>query len=535
MQGCSQAARGVCLGLAGAWLALGLWANSAPPSGAFESGPVRPPAGDSASETIDRLVFARHAALGIQTASVCSDAVFLRRLYLDVIGTLPTESEARAFLESQAPDKRRQLVEHLLEREEFADYWTMKWSDLLRLKAEFPINLWPNAVQAYHRYLRDSVRQNKPGDVLARELLTSSGSNFRVGQVNFYRAMQNRDPRGIAQTVALTFLGERTDRWPAGKLDGLAGFFAQVGFKATQEWKEEIVFFDVAQDTNRLAAQAAFPDGTPARLTGDRDPRQVFADWLLDAENPALARNLANRIWSWLLGRGIVHEPDDLRPDNLPSNPALLAHLERELVRGRYDLKQLFRTILGSQTYQLSSVPKTDTAEAAAQFAHYPLRQLEAEVLIDALNRLTGAHESYSSLIPEPFSFIPGEMRAIALPDGSITSAFLELFGRPPRDTGFESERQNLATAGQRLHLLNSTHVQRKLEQSRLVQLPARGKAPPRGLASGLYLAVLSRPPTPDELEAVERSIATTGGGPREVAIDLVWALINTPEFLYRH
>ena len=223
---------------------------------------------------------------------------------------------------------------------------------------------------------------------------------------------------------------------------------------------------DVASSstTPALASKAVFPDGTEAKLSPGEDPRVVFADWLIDAKNPWFSRNIVNRIWAWLLGRGIIHEPDDIRPDNPPSNPELLAFLERELMAAQYDLKPIFRLILNSQTYQLSSVGHSDRPEAAANFARYPLRRLEAEVLIDALNQITGTSEQYSSAIPEPFTYIPEGQRSIALPDGSITSSFLEMFGRPPRDTGLEAERSNRPTADQRLHLLNSSHIQRKIE-----------------------------------------------------------------------
>ena len=218
------------------------------------------------------------------------------------------------------------------------------------------------------------------------------------------------------------------------------------------------------------AAAADFPDGTPARIPPDRDPREVFADWLIDAKNPWFARNIVNRTWCWLDGRGIIHEPDDIRPDNPPSNPELLAYLEQELVASHYDLKHLYRLILNSKTYQLSSLGRGSRPEAEANFAFYPLRRLEAEVLIDAICQVTGTTEKYSSAIPEPYTFLPEGHRSIALPDGSITSPFLEEFGRPPRDTGLESERNNRVTAAQRLHMLNSTHIQRKLEQGPRIQ-----------------------------------------------------------------
>ena len=494
----------------------------------------------TARNAIDELIFAKLDQCKVPPAAVCSDGVFVRRAYLDIIGTLPSGYEAREFILDRSANKRRVLVDKLLERDEFADYWAMKWSDLLRIKAEFPINLWPNAAQAYHRWVRTCLKDNTPYDQMARQMLTSSGSNFRVPPVNFYRAMQNREPAGIAQTVALTFMGTRADKWPKDRLAGLAAFFAKVGYKSTAEWKEEIVFFDPAK-TNAIAANpgvtasAVFPDGTAAHLLPDQDPREVFADWLIDPKNPWFTQNIANRVWAWLLGRGIIQEPDDARPDNPPSNPELLSLLERELVTSHYDLKRLYRLILTSKTYQLSSIPKADSAAGDANFSHYPLRRLDAEVLIDAIDKITGGTENYSSPIPEPFTFIPENQRSITLPDGSISSTFLEMFGRSPRDTGLDSERNNRPTAEQRLHLLNSSQMQRKIEQSPMIKnLTAAGKNT-REIASGIYLGILSRFPTEEELKVVEAYFQTEKMNRREAAVDLAWSLINSAEFIYRH
>ena len=487
-----------------------------------------------ARNAIDEAVFARCRALGIELANPCSDEVFVRRVFLDAIGTLPTAVEARRFLQDRSSRKREALIDALLERDEYADYWAMKWSDLLRVKAEFPINLWPNAAQAYHRWIRTAVRDNVPYDQFARELLTSSGSNFRVGPVNFYRAMQSREPAAIARTMALTFMGARAEKWPAERLEGMSPFFAHLGYKATSEWKEEIVFFDAAKiPAAPIAAQ--FPDGTLVQLDFERDPREVFAEWLTVQPNPWFARALANRVWSWLLGRGVVHEPDDLRTDNPPANPELLALLEREFVAARYDVKQLFRLILNSQTYQLSCLARSERPDAEANFAFYPLRRLEAEVLIDALNQISGGTERYSSAIPEPFTFIPEGQRSIALPDGSITSSFLEMFGRPSRDTGLETERNNRITATQRLHLLNSSHVRRKIEQGPKIQTLLRSRSGPKESVDNVYLSVLSRFPTDEEREiALGRALAGGVVG-RTAVLDLIWALINSTEFLHRH
>ena len=520
--------------LMGSLLCLGTPAPiSCPAAAGAAPNPFEAPTTPNAESEIDKLVFDQLKQLNLQPANLCSDAVFVRRVYFDVIGTLPSATEAREFLLSRDPSKRRALIDRLLAREEFADYWTLKWSDLLRVKAEFPINLWPNAAQAYHRWIRTSFKENKHYDQFVRELLTSNGSNFRVPQVNFYRAMQNREPQGIAQTVVLTFMGVRAEKWPKDRLAGFAGFFSQVGYKSTEEWKEEIVFFD-PRATN-AATEAVLPDGKKAQLPPDRDPREIFADWLIDKGNPWFTHNIANRVWSWLLGRGIIHEPDDIRADNPPSHPKLLAYLEVELESSGYDLKHLYRLILNSKTYQLSSIPGSDGPQAAANFAAYPLRRLEAEVLIDALNQITGTTEKYSSAIPEPFTFIPEDKRSIGLPDGSITSSFLELFGRPPRDTGLESERNNRITAAQRLHLLNSGHVLRKLGQSRLVAYQTSAKKTPREITTGIYLGILSRFPTEEELKVVEVYVQSGKARGREAAVDLAWALINSPEFLYRH
>ena len=481
---------------------------------------------------IDELTFAQLARLGLPPAPLCSDAVFVRRAFLDVIGTLPTAAEARAFLGDKSPDKRAVLIDRLLARPEFADYWAMKWSDLLRVKAEFPINLWPNAAQAYYRWIHTAVRDNLPYDRFARELLTANGSNFRIGPVNFYRAVQSREPAALARTVALTFLGARAEKWPADRLAACAPFFARLGYKGTGEWKEEIVFFDPSKPLPAGLAPA-FPDGSPAVLPPDRDPREVFADWLIRPENPWFTRAIANRAWSWLLGRGLVHEPDDLRPDNPPVNAALLDHLAAELVAAHYDLRQLFRLILNSRTYQLSSLPTADPV-AEDNFAGYAPRRLEAEVLIDAINQITGTTEKYSSAIPEPFTFVPEDQRSIALPDGSITSSFLENFGRPGRDTGLESERNNRLTASQRLHLLNSTQIQRKLEQGPKLQQLFRQNTGPGGAVDALYFTFLSRPPTDDERVEV-LAYFLEHKDQRAAGNDVAWALLNSAEFLLRH
>jgi hypothetical protein len=497
--------------------------------------PYESPADLSPEGKVDELVFGRLRQLGIKPAHLCSDAVFVRRAYLDVIGTLPTGLEAWQFIQDRDPHKRRALIDRLLGRKEFADYWAMKWSDLLRVKAEFPINLWPKAVNAYHHWIRTCIRQNMPYDRFVREMLVASGSNFHVPQVNFYRAVLSREPKAIARSVALTFMGARVERWPPERLAGMAVFFSQIGYKATGEWKEEIVFHDVLRAAGGGPVAAVFPDGTPVQWSPGQDPREIFADWLVTGENPWFARHIVNRVWYWLLGRGIVHEPDDIRPDNPARNTELLGYLGRELVAAHYDLKHVYRLILNSKTYQLSSIAGGDHAQAEAEFACYPLRRLDAEVLIDALCQITGSTEDYYSRAPEPYTIIPPEQRSIALADGSITSSFLEMFGRPPRDTGLESERNNGPTADQRLHLLNSSHIQVKIEKSAKLRSLAESSGDLRETVNRLYLLVLSRLPTAEELAAARAYCRSGKVSPADGVRDLAWALVNSPEFLYRH
>lgn len=504
--------------------------TSAPPA------PVRPGFPVAPLGKIDSFVFAQLRQKGVEPAKLCSDGVFVRRVYLDVIGTLPTADEAKAFLDDPAPSaqKRSALIERLLARDEFADYWGMRWGDLLRVKSEFPVNLWPNAAQAYDRWIRTTLRENKPYEQFVRELLTASGSNFRSPAVNFYRSAGAHDPEALARVVALAFLGERAEKWPAEKRAALAVFFAQVGFKATGEWKEEIVTWNGIDEKTKPKSRTTYPDGTRVTLPPGKDPREVFADWLFASPNSPLARVTVNRVWYWLLGRGIVQEADDFRRDNPPSHPELLNWLAGEFAASRYDLRHVYRLILNSQTYQLSCVPSARPGKPE-DFAAYPLRRLDAEVLIDALNQVTGKTEEYSSMTPEPYTWIPPERRSIALPDGSISSAFLDLFGRPPRDSGLFAERNNRSTAAQRLHLLNSAHIRNKLNDSQPLRALYRTPGGPEKAIAPLYLTLLSRYPTPGEEAAFKAYLQTAEAKGDGALSDLAWALVNNTEFLYRH
>ncbi len=581
--------------VAAAVLILAGVSNAAKPKAFPKASPAifEAPSRLATSSAIDKFVALKLASIDVHP-SLCSDAVFVRRAYLDVIGTLPTAKEAREFIEDKnLRNKRRLLIDRLLEREEFADYWAMKWGDVLRIKAEFPVNLWPNAARGYHRWVHNALSTNMPYDKFVRELLTSSGSNFRMGQVNFYRAIQSRSPEGIAGAVALTLMGCRIEGWPAERQAGLAAFFSQVGYKPTAEWKEEVVFWDpyhlsklpggvvpgkaalvpapapdgkaappstpakpaVALQTPE-PLKAVFPDGKAVTIPPDRDPRDVFADWLIRPENPWFAKNIVNRIWAWLLGRGIIHEPDDIREDNPPTHPELLAYLEQEFVKSGYDMKALYRLILNSRTYQSSPVLKVKSNRAEQYFGCYMVRRLDAEVLIDAIDKVTGTTDLYTSAIPEPFTYIPSDNSAVSIADGSITSPFLALFGRSARATGQFDERPTKPLAAQWRHLLNSSHIQTKLESGSWMPTLTAGNRTLDEILDELYLTILSRFPTQTEKASImeylflnfgekapaPNSRPNRGGMPqmsaaqrRDNAIDIARALIKSTEFLFRH
>ena len=498
------------------------------PASPFEDDHWSTPA--NSVDTVAALTLRKH---GAALRPPCSDAVFIRRVYIDSTGTMPAPSQLDAFLADPRPDKRAALIDTLLSSDEFADYWALNWCDTLRVKSEYPINLWPNAAQAYHHWVRTAIKENMPYDQFARALLTSNGSNFYDPQVNFYRAVQSHTPATIAAAVALTFMGTRFEKWPQARRDNMADFFSRIAYKGTDEWKEEIVYPDPQP---AAAVKTAFPDGTAVTIPADGDPRVLFTDWLLAPNNPWFARNLVNRLWAWTMGHGIIDAADDIRPDNPPASPEVLACLERELVQSHYDQRQVFRLIFNSRIYQQSSLPHGDTTDPALQFAHYTIRRQYAEVLIDALCHLGGDGEEYISETPEPFTFIPKQQHTVALADGSITSAFLITFGRPARDTGLMAERDSHPSDTQRLYLLNSADVQRRISRGPLIQhIPVAAHGNRAEVIRNLYALILSRYPTASEAVAADHYFQTGGLTIVQGTNDLAWALINSKEFLYRH
>lgn len=493
--------------------------------------PFEQPGPVTALTGVDDHVLAALKAAGIEPTPLCSDEVFIRRVTLDLTGQLPTAREVLGFLDDGRPDKRAALVDSLLERTAFADYQTMKWCDILRVKSEFPINLWPNGTATYHRWLHNAIATNMPYDELAYELLTASGSDFRTPSVNFYRAVEQRDAGSLAETVALTFMGTRLRNRPDEQFKLMEVFFSRIGYKKTVEWKDEHVYWTREPLEN---PDVLLPDGTAVSIPFDQDPRRVFADWLTAGDNEWFAPVVCNRIWYWLMGRGVVDPTDDFRPDNPPSNPALLDYLASELISADYDLRHVYRLILNSRTYQQSSIARTTDQRAEALFAHYVMRPVEAEVLQDALCAIFGRNVGYSSPIPEPFTYVPDAQTTVSMADGSISSPFLETFGRPTRDTGLEADRGTRVNEAQRMYFINSTELNGWIQNTWQLQslAPAMGRDP-QATCGLLWLTLLSRCPTENETARAAEFVKASPT--RESVQDLVWALINSKEFFCKH
>jgi len=488
---------------------------------------------------IDEIVFSNLKQKQITPSSLCSDEVFIRRAYLSVVGTIPTQFEVQNFVQNSAPDKRKILIDTLLEMDGYADYWSLKWSNILRIKSEFPSNLWPLAAQVYAAWVRNCLKENMPYDQFAKTLLTSSGSNFFDPPVNFYRVMLKKDPVSILDAVCLALMGTHSKNWTPEQRNGMSAFFTKVGYKSTNEWKEEIVYFNedgkMINPVNNEPLEPVFLDGQHVSIAPDKDPREVFADWLVSSKNPWFSRNIVNRIWCWFMGKEIIQNPDDIRLDKKLKNAKLLIWLEKEFVRSNYDLKHICRLILNSRTFQLSSDIKKNNINDNVYFSHYYVHQLDAEVLIDMVCKITGTTEVYSSQVPEPFTFIPEDENSVSLTDGSITSPFLDLFGRPSHDTGLESERNNEPSMLQRLHFLNSSHIQKKIQGSQLLKKLINQSKDSREIITNLYLSILSRYPVETEQKIAGKYFLSGSQSKNDSAIDLAWALINTKEFCCQH
>lgn len=483
---------------------------------------------------IDELVSANLRKMNLQASELCDDATFLRRVFLDVIGRLPTPDEARQFLASNETGKRHRLVESLLERPEYADYWALKWADLLRVDRQV---LGRAEAHAYYDWIHDAVAANKPLDQFARELLLAEGPLAEQPAGGFYKVAKK--PGEMAASISQVFLGVRItcaechqhpyDRWTQRDYHGMRAFFEQVTYKKLGT-EESLVVQGDPKVTHPRTKEPIFayplgremPAETPA---GDR--RTVLADWLATPENPWFARNFANRIWAHFLGRGIVEPIDDVRATNPPSNPALLEALTKHLVEHRFDAKALIRLITGSRTYQLSSTPNETNEQDAQNFSRAPFRRLPSEVLFDSVCDITG--------VPEKFAGVPAGTRATQLWDSLQQHYFLKLFGRPARVTACDCERSTGASVAQALHLMNSPNLQQKLSHDggRIAALAALSDD--TQVVEELWLACYSRFPEAEEKAHAVRHLASRSNKRRQAVEDLAWSLLNSLEFTFNH
>ncbi|HZK81660.1 MAG TPA: DUF1549 and DUF1553 domain-containing protein [Humisphaera sp.] len=483
---------------------------------------------------VDKLVDEQLKSLNIIPSKVADDVEFVRRVYLDVIGTLPTSPEVRRFLADPRSDRRAKLVDELLARPEYADYWAMKWSDLLRVDRQ---TLGYRDAFDYYQWIHDSLAANKPVDQMCRELLTVDGPISENGQAAFYKAIARRGD--VAATVSQVFLGVRIacaechhhpfDQWSTTDYYGMSAFFQNVSFK--KEADGEALAVDgaaLAQNPRTKKVIFAHPLLSPMpEKAAVTDQRPVLAAWITSPQNPWFARNMANRIVAHFLGRGLVEPVDDIRATNPPSNPALLDALAKELVDDKFDMKKLIRVIAASRVYQSSSKPNATNEQDEQNYSRALFKRLPAEVLLDAISQTTG--------IGEKFSGVPSGERAIQLWDSDVHHYFLKLFGRPIRKTACECERNVGASVSQILHLMNGSEIQAKLSHesgtvAKLVRtIPDNGK-----LVDELYLTFLSRPPLPDErIYAIE--YISRQPDRRKAVEDLAWSLLNTLEFVFNH
>ena len=447
----------------------------------------------------------------------CSDEVFLRRVYLTVTGALPTPQQAVEFIEDQSSDKREVLIDKLLQSELGLKYMQMRWGDILRIKSEFPSNLWPNGVQAYNRWIYEQLMNNVPYDKMVRSLLLSTGSNFRSPAANFYRGFQTRNSKNIYDNINLLFLGNR-ECYDNGNI-----CFSQIKYKSTKEWKEEIIYLDIHK--RAPYNQIELGDDTTFYLRQDSDWREPYVMWLTSPKNRRFAEVMVNRMWFWVFGKGIVHEPDDWRDDNPPSDPELLKELTDYFLAQNFDMRAMMKRILLSDKFNSKAAPEGD----------YTPQRLPAEVIVDAMASVTNIWSTYTSRVPEPFTFYPPRTRSTHLGDATVSSSELELFGKVSRDVSLESQRNNAITSRQLLYLMNSSALENRIRKSPTLQKIYIQSANIEQLADNITLLTLSRRATAAEVEMYRQYMEQNQLPMMEVAVDIMWMQINSNEFLYNH
>lgn len=505
--------------------------------------------GLAARNFIDRGINAKLQELNLPASPRCDDAEFIRRASLDTCGVLPTAAEVRRFLADPDPAKRDALIESLLSRPEFVDYWTYKWSDLLLVNSK---SLRPAAARAYYSWIRRQVEQNRPWDQFVRDIVTAQGSTFENGAGNFF--LLHDDPRTMAETTTQAFMGmsvgcakchnHPSERWTNDDYFALANLFARVRSKNAPGDGERVLVSthsgDVIQPRIGRAQKPRPLDGMPMEFEAEGDRRQHLAQWLVSKENPFFAKSIVNRVWANFFGVGLVERVDDLRVSNPASNEALLQSVSEYVVGQRFDLKALMREILRSEAYQRSSVPTLGNGGDSRFYARYYPRRLMAEVILDAYSQATGVPTEFKRATGNGDTFqltYPAGYRALQLPDSQVASYFLKSFGKPDRIQTCECERTAEPSVAQVLHISNGETLNEKLKspQCRIGTLAGPQKAPAE-IVEEAWLSTLSRMPTPAESERVTKTIAEALPGDRRAVIeDIFWALLSSKEFLFNH
>ncbi len=484
---------------------------------------------------VDTLVAAKLKKLRITPSGVCSDEVFLRRIYLDVVGLPPTVEEYDRFMASNEPAKRSKLIDELLERKEFSEIWVNKWAEMLQIKSSNDISY--KAMFLYYNWLVEKLSKNTPMDEMVRELLGATGGTFKNPATNFYRTTNDR--LALTENVAQVFMGMRIqcaqchnhpfDRWTQNDYYGFAAFFSQIGRKQGEDYREQIVFSSGGGEVNHPVGGAVmkpkFLGGEIPDVAG-KDRRVVLAEWLASPKNPWFAASFANRVWAHFNGSGIVEPVDDFRVSNPASNPELLDELGKRFTASKYDLKSLVRDICNSRTYQRTTARNESNASDERNFAHATLRRIKAESLLDTISTVTDTKDKFQGL--------PLGARAVQIADGGRSTYFLTTFGRATRETVCSCEVKMEPTLSQALHLLNGDTVNAKIRQGGLIpKLIANRKYPEERLME-LYVRCLSRKPSREELDKL-LPLFGEGSNQTQSLEDVFWALLNSREFLFNH
>jgi hypothetical protein len=501
---------------------------------------------------VDEWALANLQSIGMPTSEVCDDATFLRRVTLDVAGRLPTVDETRNFLSSTDPDKRSLAIDRLLQGGDYADYFANKWSALLKNRRDEASDITSNF--AFHAWIRDSLLANKPYDQWVRELLAASGTVLGNPPVAWYKRVL--EPKQQMEDVAQLFLGVRMqcaqchhhpfERWSQNDYYSLSAFFTQIGRKPTAVRGEDMIFHQrgMAEAKNPNTGETLRPvalGDSVGEISPDTDPRLRLAQWMKDPANPFFAKSLVNRYWKHFFSRGLIEPEDDIRDTNPPTNPELLAALEDHFRSSGFDLKELVRVITNSRVYQLSAQPNEHNLADRQNYSRFYPRRLQAEVMLDAIDALTGSQTSFANL--------PVGTRAVALPDNSYNQAspFLRVFGRPEGLSVCECERVRSASLAQSLHLMNANDIKAKLSAAGgTADTLAKESTTMAEKVETLYLKAFSRFPTAEELETatsyLQEPRTSADGSPlgeqaslKENFQDLIWALINTKEFQFNH